>query len=238
MTISEPLKDDIKDYLTSGRELEIVAHSQLGIDWIIVAVHDLTTPADSKWWIYDVAASQATQSPVWHTPWTGIPSLAIVSGKLTEASVSRELGVITSGSGTSALCVYNDALYTDTIPGSADANIAFDFETNLFPIPTGNHIHRLREEEQTSSLWALKLEWLNGETTPVVEYALDDIINLTTASLSTDSTIHGTPVGYDSKHFFVDTMAERARVAISRSADSQAFELETIAFLWQIPMGA
>lgn len=235
--ISRPLSTDITAELGTNREIEFGSYIAPGIAWLLVLAKHQTTPAASKVWVYDLESRQ------WNPPWSGAYIESLTYGPISESDrVPKLLFALWSGgtvsTSTSVAGEYTDATFTDFVPGSAVANIAFSAETNLFPLPGGNRINSVTRPAITSNFAGWKLEWISGVTAPTVAYALDDASGSVTTATGEDTYLHTAPVGYVTKFYHVETMAERAKLKISRTADAESFVLESIAACWQVTQSA
>ena len=164
--------------------------------------------------------------------------MALTSGVISESDETRKLVSVNSDGTTSAITTYADTTYTDHDPTGGNVNIAFSFQTNLFDIPRGNHIHELRQPDQTSPFEKFLLEWISAGNDPAVLFAVDDSGTPAIAvEATTEPAIRAASIGYKTKAFWVNRMAQRIALKISRTADSSDFILETIAFVWQLKVG-
>lgn len=218
--LSDPLGTELTAALDSETNVSLTVYQEPQKDWLILALHDLGTPANSRWWILDL--SKLSRGNLWSPPWTK-DTTALTVG-ITEAGVTKLYAATFSG-GNAGLAVYDDATYADLGTG-----FAFSLETNLFPIQNGNHIHRLTVPATVANTQAIKIAYIGN--TPTVSRGLDSVGALTTIT-GPEAPQHGEAVdaGYLVRYYPINSAAERVRLGVSRSLDTAAFSLESLAIL-------
>lgn len=221
--LSDALNTEVINALDSETSLSLAVYQAPRIDWLVLALHDLGTPANSRWWVLDL--SRLSQGPLWSPPWTK-NTTALCAG-ITEAGASYLYAAVYSG-GDALLTVYDDAVYADVGTG-----FAFSIDTNLFTIPDGNHVHRLAKTRMMANMAEVKVGYVGN--TPTVKVGLDTNGALTdyTSNISDPPRTIAGDAGYVEKFYNVSSVAQRARIGISRTADSNSFSLESFAFIWE-----
>lgn len=222
--LSDPLNREVLDALDSQTTLSLAVYQAPRIDWLVLALHDLGTPANSRWWVLDL--SRLSQGPLWSPPWT--KNTTAICTAITEAGTSYLYAATFDGTDAS-LAVYSDSTYADLGTG-----FAFSIDTNLFTIPDGNHVHRLAKTRMMANLAEVKIGYV-GNAPTTVGVALDSngaITDYTSNIADPPRTIAG-DAGYTEKFYHVNSVAQRAKIKVARTADSNAFSLESFAFCWE-----
>lgn len=223
MILSDSLNREVIDALDTQTSLSLTVYQAPRIDWLILSLHDLGTPANSRWWVLDL--SRLSQGPLWSPPWTK-NTTAVATG-ITEAGVSYLYAAVFDGSD-SQLAVYDDNIYADMGTG-----FAFAVDTNLFTVPDGNHVHRLAKTRMMCNMAEVKVGYVGN--TPTVKVGLDTdgaLTDYTSNASDPPRTVAG-DAGYEEKFYNVNSVAQRARIGISRTADANPFSLESFAFIWE-----
>lgn len=224
--ISDSLGSTVVNALDAETTLSLEIYQAQRIDWIVLALHDLGTPANSRWWILDLA--RLGQGQLWSPPWTKDTTAICVASDESEETF---LYAATYSGGNAGLAYYSDSTYADLGSG-----FAFNAETNLFSIPDGNHVHRLAKPRLMPNVLELKVGYVGNA--PTVKRGLDS------AGAMTELTIYNDPpratavdAGYVIRHYGVQSVAQRVRMGVSRTADSNPFELESFAVVWDPTQG-
>ena len=232
--ISGPLKDEIKGAISATTEVQIAGHFFEGSGWVAVGLRDTSDSTNSRIWIYDLARG------AWNPPWV-IPFSAMTSGRVRESDQTRELIVATEDA-TGARCgVLDFAAFTDQF-AAGNVNYAPTITTNLFRIPAGNHVNRLRIPGHKPKLKNIIVERTKfaADTDPTVTVRLDDFA--TAAFLTPSGPNAPVPItqhtSYSELWYDMNRIAGRAQLKITKAANAEKLELQTLAFLWDSPAGA
>ena len=230
--LSMPLDTDIEDLINSNVDIEVVAHPIDGGFWVILALYDNGTQANSQVWVYD------TNRRAWNPPWN-LPITAILSGALQESVLTSKLVFATYDGTTTKLTVASLASNVDQHIASPAA-FAIDFTFNLLRNPPGNHLNTLRRPAHHSRLTYLKTERtkFSSDTTPVLEYRLDNFSGTLTAAGAENPPFVAQSTSHVVNWWPVVKNAQRVQTKISKTALDEAFELQTFGLVFQPEAGA
>ena len=219
--LSESLDNDIISALDTDTHLSLAIYQAPQIDWLIAALHDNGTPANSRWWVLDL--SRLNRGMFWSPPWVKDTSALVQS--VNEAGVSKLYATVFTG-GNTKLTVYTDTTYADLGTG-----YAFSIEPNMMSLPDGNHVHRLAKPRLMCPVMEMKLGYIGNA--PTVKYALDSAGAYTATAVANDPPrVTAGDAGYAIKHYPIGKVAQRAKIQISRTADTNSFFLESMAITW------
>jgi hypothetical protein len=235
VAISPPLGTDLIDAEAAGAELALGHHLANGIVWLVAAAIDRTDPTNSKLWMFDPVER------IWSPPWSGAQVTALNYGRYRETDKVPTFTAalwVAGSPGTAAVGRYQDAVYTDALPGSGDAGYAFAAETNLLGPPPGNQLNSLMVPGLQTSVSQARLEWQGSPTAPTFGYATDDSSGaVTTVTGANPTHTANDSVGYTTKFYDIDQAGQRAKVKVSRGVDTEEFILESIVISWEPRQG-
>ena len=230
--LSGPLKDEIDSAVSATTEIQITGHFFEGAGWIAVGLRDTSDSTNSRIWVYDIVRAQ------WNTPWV-IPFSAMASGRVRESDQVRELVIATENATGARVGFLDFTSFTDQYNGGS-SEYAPTLTTNLFPIPAGNHINALRRPGAKPKLKNLIVERtkFSSDTDPTVTIRIDEF----TGAFSTpDGPNPPTPTAqhtsYSELWYDTNQLASRVQIKISKAANAEQFELQTLAFLWDATAG-
>lgn len=238
--ISDPLGNDILDAVNSGAQIDIKFWSNLDKEWIVVAAWDQTDPTNSRQWIFDIKKSKIETKPFWSVPWT-IQASAMASGRDSDdvTHSQRELlfGVYDpDGANTVAASKLDTTLETasDYLPLGA-AGYEFDVVTNVFMVPPGNHVNKLRQPGITPNMYDISLDRLlfAGDTDPTISYFLDDLWTTPiTPDMFEEPARRRPSKGYETITFGINAVCQHIAVEINKIESKERFECENLILVY------
>ena len=191
--ISHPLKAEIMDAVTAGREIQLSYYTDNDKNWLVVSANDRTTPTNSRQWVCDLWKTQRLSRnysenlertsqripeytyDFWNAPWT-INSVAQVVGRYTRANNAQRL-YFAVYSGTTSQLVYYDPTYLFDDTAAASGNkYYFAAITSLMLTPPGNLVNTLREPAVHPAAYCLTLarNQTPNDRDPDMSFYVDD----------------------------------------------------------------
>ncbi len=261
--MSDQLASDIKNsVLTDGCKIHMARFAYQEKDLLVVLATDAhvanglgtASTTKCKQWVYDF--NQADNG-LWNVPWS-IPATFVQSAYLDIDPTLNGLGLskwLFFGNffegdpahgitfvGTIAYTDFTFTTISDFIPTIGNSAFACSFTVSLVRNPTGNHVNMLREPGMVSILHAIKLDRtkFTSDSDPTLTYYLD---NSTNASGTSNSTPEVPPrrvqsTGYTTLWYMVDTACERVSAKFAKTASTDRFEVQMIAFIFSPDSGA
>lgn len=225
--ISEPLGDSLRSLITTNVEVAMEVFSRDGNVWLIVAVINKTTPANTRVFVYDL------KKRMWFTPWSKQIS-AMAFGRLKESDPNDYLVVMTWDGTTSALAVLDLNIKTDL--GTA---YAASFTTNLFTVPPGNHINQVRQPAHHPMLSYLVVERTKfaGDTDPTIEYRLDEFSGPFNSAVLQEPPFITQPSSHSLHWCPVQKVCKRVQLKVSKTAVDESFEIQNLGFVFMSEAG-
>lgn len=235
--ISDPLGDDILDAVNNGAEIDIKFWSNLDKEWIVVAAWDQANPENSREWIFDIKKSKIEAKPFWSVPWT-IQGTAMASGR-DSADVDhsqRELlfAIFNPTLGQSLLTKLDasGATASDFIPNTpTEIGYEFDVVTNVFMVPPGNHVNKLRQPAITPNMYDIALDRLlfDGDTDPKISYYLDDLWTYPiTPDMFEEPARRPPSKGYETIIVPVNSVCQHIAIEINKISSKEPFACENL----------
>ena len=157
-----------------------------------------------------------------------------------ESDQIRELVIATEDASGARVGFLDFTAFTDQY-NAGNSEYAPTLTTNLFPIPAGNHINALRRPGAKPKLKNLIVERTKfaSDTDPTVEVRVDEFTGaFTTPTGPNAPTPTAQHTSYSELWYDMNQLASRVQIKISKSADAEKFELQTLAFLWDATAGA
>lgn len=202
---------------------------------LFILLNNNYSTTTSKMFVYDLALSEATESPFWHSPWT-------VAGTCMEAT---KTAAGTEGDprlliGTTTGVVYPD-LVGDTV--TLDRDVPFDWvvRTHLMTVPNGNHVNKLRSAGLTPVTARVRFERtrISGDVDPQVTLAYDDFWTRPADAVSVSE-----PTARDASRWYktllatTDQVASRIAIGLAVYSSPTKIEIHNIAMTWNPDQGA
>lgn len=259
--ISDDLFTDLIDQLNLGAEFQINYFADQALEWLVVSGHIAANPSFSKQWTYDLkrafggdetsggTLSHNPQNDFWFVPWT-YPSTNTYSGRISERSSQRRLcwfnwdptndvGYFvridpTGRTGT-------DTVASTTAPGYKTQTYNLDLVSNLFMVPPGNHVNRLRKPYLTPVLYGVMLErtFFAGETDPDFFYYLDDLWTNPIPNIDPqDPDRRQLSTAYSTTQYLIQEVCQRFAFELRKLNSSDLFELLTVAIMFTPDAGS
>lgn len=241
--ISDPLFTDIVDASNAGAEFEIKFWGDLEKEWVLVSAHNTNNTELSKHWVYDLKKSKMVQDTFWFIPWF-IRTTAVASGRINETTAQRRL----------VFALYNQATFETCLTridptgrtGSdffIDEEVGYDFDavTNLFLVPSGNHVNKLRQPGITPDVYGVSLDRLvfTGDTDPLIYYFKDDFWTDPISPLQfEDPARRDLSKAYKTMEFGVQEVAQHVAVEITKLSSAELFECQNLQILFAPDKGA
>ncbi len=242
ITMSDPLFTDIVDASNAGAEFDIKYWADLNNEWIVVAGHNVAAALQTRYWVLDVRRSG--KEGFWFIPWS-IPSSAMVSGRISEASGQRRLLIATwdSDSETNYLSRLDPTGRTavDRTAYGENQPIPWYFDTYLMQNPAGNHLNALRMPNVNSIVYALYTDvtLFPEQVDPDVYYFFDDFwANPIEAPLVEPVTRRNPSTSYMTSQYNVNHVCQRFGFRMSGSLSTTNFELQNFYVAWNPEAGA
>jgi len=251
-TISDPLFTDIVDQINLGAEFDIKYWADLEKQWLIVSGHISADPTQSRQWVYDlnrvfqgdVESLKQKQDDFWFVPWT-YPSTAMVSGRTSEASGQRRLVFFSyDPDAVSGKFVRLDPTGRTATDATTEGNaVTFDIDlvSNLFLVPPGNHVNKLRRPGITPVLYAIHFDrtLFNGDTDPDFFYYADDLwSDPISSSIVEDPARRPLSKAYKTLEYPIDVVGQRFAWEVRKLASADNFELQTFSMIFSPDEGA
>lgn len=240
-SISDPIYTDLVDAARNGATFELLYWADMEKRYLVVCAHRPDDPTQSRQWVFDFNLSEETRQFFWFTPWS-IPSVSAAVGRISESASQNRL-IFVTGTGQSYALTRLDPTWrtgTDFTP-SGEQPIPFYFDTSLFLIPPGNHVNALRRPGLTPVVYAVTLErtLFPGDEDPDVFYYKDDFWTTPIAGVLMEPPARrGLSKSYKTIVVPIHEVAYRFGVRISKPANSQLFELQSLVISWNPEGGA
>lgn len=230
--ITDKLSTDLVDAVSAGLLIDIKFWGTLEKQWIIVSAHDTTDSSNSRQWIYDIKKSDIVQSPFWFVPWDMRIS-ATTSGN--DSTLNPQSGrhfimamYNQSGAGSTCLVKLDSTGSTGTdYFVTAETDIGYEVITNVFMVPPGNHVNKLRAPAMTPVVYGLCLDRLlfENDTDPVIQYYLDDLWTFPYEPTNFEPPARrGVSRGYRTMIFGIEKVCQHIAFRISSLPTSDLFE--------------
>ncbi len=242
--ISDPLYTDIVDAINAdGSEIDIKYWGDLEKEWLFIAAHNTTNTSLSKQWVFDIKKSKLQQESFWFLPWT-MRITAMASGRIDETVSQRRMifAMYDQTTGDTCLVRMDPTVRTGSdyfITGTT--GYTFDAVTNLFLVPPGNHVNKLRQPGITPVVYGFQYDRLlfAGDNDPQVYYYKDDFWSDPIEPLqSEDPARRDLSKQYKTLWYGVDEVAQHFAVEISKLVSKELFEMENLIILFEPDGGA
>lgn len=243
-TLSDALGTEISDAIMAGGEADIKYFGYQDKEWIVVAVHNNTTPTLSRQWVYDINKSNPqpgeARSVFWNTPWT-YPSCCLVSGRTSDSDSASYLQLLATNTAndTTQLSYMSPGTTTDFVVGGATT---YDISAtiNLSRVPAGDHVNQRRVPGITPVLYSVLTERLSyaGDSDPDFSYYVDDLWN------SPQPVFGETPAripqtnGYVTTEYPIFVAGKRWSFVISKTSSYDNFSLQDFDLIFEPDAGA
>lgn len=241
--ISDPLYTDIVDAINNGAEFDIKFWGDLEKEWIVVGGMRANDSSASRQWIYDIKKSEIMGKPFWNTPWTMRLS-CLASGRISETSSQRRL----------ILAMYNTLAPWSLCLSRVDPTgqtgsdyfitgpfgFIFSACTNLFQVPAGNHVNKLRQPGITPVVYDISLDrnLFGGDNDPLIQYYLDDYWSDPIDLMLEDPARIPLPKQYKTLIGGVQQVAQHVAVEVSKLNSIELFESCNLIITYTPDMGA
>ncbi len=232
--LSDPLFTDLIDTANQGAEFDIKFWGDLEKEWIMVAGHNTDDSELSKQWVFDIKKSKMEQKPFWYIPWHMRIS-AIASGRIIDNLAQRRFVFAMydqSGNGSTCLVKIDPTGRTGSDFFVTD-QVGFDFDavTNLFLVPAGNHVNKLRQPGVTPDVYGISLDRLifAGDTDPNIYYFKDDFWTDPISPVQyEDPARRELSKQYKTLIFGIHEVAQHVAVEILKLASAELFECQNL----------
>jgi hypothetical protein len=200
-----------------------------GNSWLIVNVIDKATPANTQQFVYDL------NRQFWFIPWKKKIS-AMAFGRVSESDSNKHLVVLTWDGSTAKLGVLDPAFFQDT---TGTNQLAPSATTNLFNVPNGNHVNPVNNPVRTPIIAYLLTERtkFTSDTDPTVNMRLDEFSGAFTALTAFAPTYRAQHTSFNTKWWPIEQAAQRVQLQVSKVAANEAFELQTLGFVFKPDAG-
>ncbi len=241
--ISDPLGTDVLDAVNDGAEIEIKFWSNLDKEWIMVAAWDQDDTDNSRQWVFDIKKSKIEAKPFWSVPWT-IKGTAMASGRdsADTAHSQRELlfAIYDTSLGQSTVCKL-DASGETASDGPDGDGYEFDVVTNVFMVPSGDHVNKFRQGAITPNVYEIALDRIlfDGDTDPKISYFLDDLWTTPiTPDMFEEPARRRPSKGYETIIFGVNSVCQHIAIEINKISSKERFECENLILTFAPDEGA
>lgn len=247
--ISDPLLQDIDDIINDqGAQIFMSYAAALEKEWLIIDAVVANNPINSRQWVYDIKKSQLLKEHFWNAPWD-IRSTCSVWGRISEAEFKTRLcffvytGLTDENQGghVVSLDLTGNTAYDDK-PLDPQASYDFNITTNLFLVPSGNHVNKLRvpgllpvfeqvqlerikfpEDSDTRLFYCLDNLWLKfHEVIPLENPAMREQIE----------------PGYITKIAHINKAAKRVALRLVANKTKYNIEIQNLNLIWRPESGA
>lgn len=229
--ISAPIGSALRAAITANTNIDVDFDIWIrdGLQWLIISVIDKATPANTQQFIFDIGRQ------FWHIPWKKKIS-AMAFGRVSETDSNKHLVILTWDGATAKLGVLDPAFFQDTT-GTNQA--APSVTTNLFYVPNGNHVNPVNNPVRTPVISYLMTERtkFNSDTDPTVNMRLDEFSGAFTALTANDPTYRTQRTSFNTKWYPIEQAAQRVQLQVTKVAANEAFELQTVGFVFKPDAG-
>lgn len=229
--ISAPIGPTLRAAITASTTVSVdfCMWVRDGLQWLIVNVLDKATPANNQQFVYDLGRQ------FWFVPWKKKIS-AMAFGRISETDNNKHLVVMTWDGATAKIGVLDPAFFQDTTGTNQSAPSA---TTNLFNVPNGNHVNPVNNPVRTPIISYLITERtkFNSDTDPTVNMRLDEFSGSFTALSAFDPTYRTQRTSFNTKWWPIEQAAQRVQLQINKAAANEAFELQTLGFIFKPDAG-
>ena len=229
--LSFPLAGEITDAITSTSQLIVQGYAWEGNFWAVVGLHDPDTPGNGRVWVYDFVREK------WNLPWH-VPVTALMSGKIDESTSKNILMVATDDATGPRIGLFDEDQQADEL-ATGDAGFAIQATTNTFEIPAGNHVNLLRvggHHPEVAYLQTTRTKF-SSDTDVTVKYRLNEISGSLTTVTKTDPPYQAASTTIDIGWYPIKKVGQRVSMDLSKTLDTEKFELQEIGFVWQPEAG-
>ncbi len=179
--LSNPIGSQIESYADAGAQIDIKFWVHGDKEWLIVAAHDQTTPANTRWVNYDMNLSRKQSNDFWFVPWTvGSSAIAIGQSGVADPENKTFVALWDGTYARIAIMDINATDYQDLDPADGTGNTySWDLTTSLLTVPEGDHVNKLRAPDFSPVLASVQLERLQvtSDSDPTVSLYYDDMFN-------------------------------------------------------------
>lgn len=242
--LSNPIGKKIEDAADAGDNIDIKFWAHGDKEWLVIAAHDPTTPANTQWYIYDMNLSRKQSNDFWFVPWDVSSSAIAVGQKNYTDSENKLWTALWDGTNTRITRMNLDATdYEDLNPTAGDSSpYGWEVTTSLLGVPEGDHVNKLRSPDFSPCLASIQLERLalDGDSDPSAAIYYDDFFS--------DPVDIGTPdpparrnqsQGYTSLTYNgAERVCKHASIVLTGTVDAIGAELYQIALNWLPESGA
>jgi hypothetical protein len=234
--ISKPLGTQLRDTIlaSANTEVSMDVYTRDGNYWLVVAVVDKVTHANSRLFVYDM------ERQMWFPPWKKSIT-AFVCGRVRDDDPKSYLIAmrddVADGTGQQYVTLL-DETYTEDDPGD---RVIDGFATiSCQTVPAGNHINEMRKPAHHPMLSYLLLERtkFSGDTEPTVAYRLDEINGAFTNVVAVDPPFIAQRTSYRHNWYPIQQVCQRVQMKITMANESKKFEVQNIGFVFQPEAGA
>lgn len=237
VVLSDPLGTDLTNAAAAfGAEIELHYFAEREKEYIVVNGVNKSVANAPRQFVYDIKLSEQYDTHWWNTPWT-IQNSAAVSDRVYESDARRYL-VFFSWNGTSGQLMQWDS--TEATVQDAGTNYAWDATFNLTENPPGNHVNTLRNPHLASVIYGFALERTKfaSDTDHAVQWFKDDLWTTPITLTGVTPSRRSASLGYSTIEYKLNDAVQRAALKISKAADSQRFELQTLTYTFNPDGGA
>ena len=246
--ISDPLLQDIDDIINEqGAQIFMSYAAALEKEWLIIDAVVPTNPINSRQWVYDIKKSSLLKEHFWHTPWD-IRSTCSVWGRINEAEfktrlcffVYTGLNDTTQGGHVVSLDLTGNTA-TDDKPLDFSASYDFNVTTNLFLVPTGNHVNALRKPANLPVFDEVQIERTKFNSDGEIRLFCffdsmwlkpQEILPLETPTLTEPTKGYTTVIGH------VNRACKRVALRLVANKTKYNIEIQNLNLIWRPDAGA
>jgi hypothetical protein len=214
----------------STTDVQMVTWNAEGVSWLVVAMINHNTQANTRVFVYDL------ERRIWFTPWV-VPVTAMATGQIaSDDPYNRLWFAVTGADGRSYLCFVNLNTPTDEI--DAVSTFSCYAVTSLMDIPAGNHVNLLRQPGHHPMLSFLKLEHTATGAVPTVEYRLDEFAGAWTAGTAENPPFIAQRSSYKTWWYPIQQVVQRVQMKISFPPSNTFDDIQTLGAVFTPESGA
>lgn len=236
VVLSDDLGNDLLTWASaSNADVEVHYFAEREKEYIVVNVVNKTS-LTSRQFVYDIKLSEKADIHWWNTPWT-IQNSAAVSDRVYESDPRRYL-VFFAWNGTTGQLIQWDS--SEATVQDAGTSYSWDATFNLTESPTGNHVNALRNPHLASAIYGFALERTKfaGDADPTLQWYKDDLWTTPATLTAVAPARRAASIGYSTLEYKLNDAVQRVAIKLSKAADTQRFELQTLTYTFNPDGGA
>ncbi len=224
--LSDPIHAELAGELSTCDEVDVRFHFQDEHDWLTITTIDRDTPGNSRIHVYDLTRK------AWNTPWA-LDVSAVAPGVPTENTEDSQF-LVATWDGSQARVGALDLTSSEDDLQAAASGWQSQAVLNLSRVSAGNQVNLRTQPAVTPRLMYVVAERtaFGGDTDPTLEYRLDADTGAWTTPTLEPPPYRAQSAGYNSLWGAVNKRAARAQLRITSQTDTNAFEIQKLALMY------